>query len=217
MNNQKSAPLACKPPNRSPLTVAAVALLLAGCASGNLTGLGGSASYACAAPLGVRCTSVSGTYANATQGEAAAPPPRPSSSPATSKAPSPISTAGRTISGIAQAPQPSDVEYLRSSARILRLWVKPWEDSDQDLHDQGYVYVQIDPGRWLIDHAQRRIRDAYAPLRPPPRPAQSVGSQDGSASTPPTSRLSFPSPAGPRPVPLPAQPGTGSPSTDSTE
>jgi conjugal transfer pilus assembly protein TraV len=58
---------------------------------------------------------------------------------------------------------------LRSSARILRLWFKPWEDADRDLYDQGYVYVQIDSGQWLIEHAQRQIREAYAPLRPPPR------------------------------------------------
>ena len=35
------------------------------------------------------------------------------------------------------------------------------------MYDQGFVYVQIDNGRWLIDHAQQRIRDAYAPIRPP--------------------------------------------------
>ena len=64
---------------------------------------------------------------------------------------------------------------LRSSARILRLWFKPWEDADRDLYDQGYVYVQIDNGQWLVDHAQRQIRDAYAPLRPPPKGAASAG------------------------------------------
>ena len=41
------------------------------------------------------------------------------------------------------------------------------EDYRPDLYDQGYVYVQIDAGQWLIDHAQRQIRDAYAPIRPP--------------------------------------------------
>jgi conjugal transfer pilus assembly protein TraV len=50
---------------------------------------------------------------------------------------------------------------------LLRLWFKPWEDADHDLYDQGFVYVQIDNGHWLIDHAQQRIRDAYAPIRPP--------------------------------------------------
>ena len=74
---------------------------------------------------------------------------------------------------------------LRSSARILRLWFKPWEDADRDLYDQGYVYVQIDSGQWLVEHAQRRIREAYAPLRPPPRGAAS-GSEpkEGNAAVP---------------------------------
>jgi conjugal transfer pilus assembly protein TraV len=58
---------------------------------------------------------------------------------------------------------------LRSQARLLRLWIKPWEDADGDLYDQGYVYVQVDNGQWLIDHVQRQIRDAYAPLKAPPK------------------------------------------------
>ena len=56
---------------------------------------------------------------------------------------------------------------LRSPARVLRLWVKPWEDADGDLMDQVYVYVPVDNGRWLVDHAQRQIRDAYAPIKAP--------------------------------------------------
>ena len=56
---------------------------------------------------------------------------------------------------------------LRSPARVLRLWVKPWEDADGDLMDQLYVYVPVDNGRWLVDHTQRQIRDAYAPIKAP--------------------------------------------------
>ena len=82
---------------------------------------------------------------------------------------------------------------LRSSTRILRLWFKPWEDADHDLYDQGYVYVQIDNGQWLIDHAQRQIRDAYAPLRPPLKSAAQVGDAKASAALP-VNRLSAPNP-----------------------
>jgi conjugal transfer pilus assembly protein TraV len=75
---------------------------------------------------------------------------------------------------------------LRSSARILRLWFKPWEDADRDLYDQGYVYVQIDSGQWLIEHAQRQIREAYAPLRPPPRgTGPAIDPKDGATAPPP--------------------------------
>ena len=76
-------------------------------------------------------------------------------------------------SGIAPASEPAAglAQPLRSQARVLRLWIKPWEDADGDLYDQGYVYVQVDGGRWMIDHVQRQIREAYAPLKAPPKPA----------------------------------------------
>jgi len=55
---------------------------------------------------------------------------------------------------------------LRSQARVLRLWTRPWEDADGDLWDQGYVYVQVDAGRWQIDHVRQRIRDHVRPATP---------------------------------------------------
>ena len=140
---------------------------LTGCTS--MAGLGGSSSYACKAPEGVACESVSGTYANAlrnnlpSQRHAAAQvatrPAQQASSPAF------IAAIPRTA-GVSPTPV-----ALRSPPRILRLWFKPWEDADSDLYDQGYVYVQVDSGRWQVDHMQRLIRDAFAPVKAPPRAA----------------------------------------------
>lgn len=149
-------------------------LALSGCMS--MSGLSGSSSYACKAPEGVTCDSVSGTYANAVQNNLPSQRQRrgaPGSSErsdslepsmAAASAPAPM-TAATTV-GL----PPTSVS-LRSAPRILRLWFKPWEDADHDLYDQGYVYVQIDAGQWQIEHVQRQIRDAYAPLKPPPRAA----------------------------------------------
>jgi conjugal transfer pilus assembly protein TraV len=145
-----------------------MAVMFIGCTS--MSGLSGSSSYACKAPDGVTCDSVSGTYANAIhnnlpsqRSRAAASSLQPGGAP--QPAPSrPASAVPTALAAASVSPTP-----LRSSARILRLWFKPWEDADRDLYDQGYVYVQIDNGQWLIEHAQRQIRDAYAPLRPPPR------------------------------------------------
>lgn len=189
------------------------ALALAGCTS--ISGLGGGSGYACKPPAGVTCDSVSGVYAKAqadrspgrrgpeaplgaiqTAPLAPSPPPSPSPSPAL-----PPRVAMFALPVPAQAPP---VSSLRSSARVLRLWVKPWEDADGDLIDQSYVYVQVDAGQWLIEHAQRQIREAYAPVRPPARgtnPARAVGN---SAAEPGPAR---PSPAGraaPAPAPAPA-------------
>ena len=148
-----------------------VGAMLAGCTS--ISGLTGSSSYACKAPDGVTCDSVSGTYANAVQNNLPSQRSRAAvhALPAAAAGSAPTRAAEPTqmaMSSVSAAP-------LRSSARILRLWFKPWEDADRDLYDQGYVYVQIDNGQWLVDHAQRQIRDAYAPLRPPPKGAASAG------------------------------------------
>ena len=160
--------------------------LLAGCA--NITGLDASSEYACQAPLGVQCESVSGTYANALRNALPAqrPPRAPSAAPMTAPPAGPA--AMRATSAAARAPggieAPPAVQPIRSQPRLLRLWIKPWEDADRDLHDQGYVYVQVDSGRWLVDHAQRQIRDAYAPVRPPRRPAATAPADEATAQRP---------------------------------
>lgn len=160
---------------------------LSGCV--NLSGLSGETQYACAAPEGVACQSVSGTYANAihqnlpSQRRAAAGKTqigegsgqRADQSLMGVNKPAPTRQPIRPgIAPTAQAePTQADPDgltlgALRSQVRVLRLWTKPWEDADGDLWDQGYVYVQIDDGQWQIDHVQQQIRDRYAPLRPPP-------------------------------------------------
>lgn len=150
----------------------ATAILLAGCA--NFSGLGGESKYACKAPEGVACDSVSGTYANALQNNLPGQRQQAQRQPASDSVAAPPAAMHRVplIPLIAMAastgsPQPAATVSLRSQARILRLWTKPWEDADGDLYDQGYVYVQVSAGQWLIDHVQRQIRDAFAPLRAP--------------------------------------------------
>ncbi len=168
------------------LRLGTVCLLLPLAACMNMSGLGGDSKYACKAPDGVACDSVSGTYANALHNNLPSQQARrsarhqkegseESSSPTVRR---PISSTTANAPGMAVTPTP-----LRTQSRILRLWIKPWEDADGDLYDQGYVYVQVDNGQWQIDHVQRQIRDVYAPLRPPPKPATETNSEPG-ASTP---------------------------------
>ena len=63
--------------------VVAGAMALAACT--NMSGLSGSSSYACKAPDGVICDSVSGTYANAVQNNLPSQKPR-AVAPATKEA-----------------------------------------------------------------------------------------------------------------------------------
>ena len=167
------------------LRIGTLCLLLPLGACMNMSGLGGDSKYACKAPEGVACDSVSGTYANAIHNNlpsqrakrSAAPRKEASeANPPESALPAPSSVATGDADTVV-TPSP-----LRSQARLLRLWIKPWEDADGDLYDQGYVYVQVDPGRWQVEHVQRQVRESYAPLKPPPRAAGASGDATSSAS-----------------------------------
>lgn len=147
----------------------AALIALSGCMS--MSGLGGDSKYACKAPEGVTCDSVSGVYANAVANNLPGQRKRQASdgdvhAERRASRPAAVPRASLPAAGSSSSREASSA--LRAQARYLRLWVKPWEDIDGDLYDQAHIYVQIDQGRWQIDHIQQRIRDAYVPLRPPP-------------------------------------------------
>ena len=175
-------------------------IVLGGCASA-LSGVGGTESYACKAPIGAQCTSVSGVYANANgsaisrsnasisakvdllnlridheaqrpQGPLAMP-----SVPVAIQAHQPDSNGTVTTvqeSGATvgtMASQPTPA--LRSPPRVIRLWIAPWEDADGDLHDASFVHVVIDTGRWLIERVRPAPRSRTDMATPPIAPTRS--------------------------------------------
>lgn len=143
-------------------------LALAGC--GSFSGLDASTQFACKAPDGILCESMSGIYANAVAQNL----PGQRVHRDTGNNPQVATTA----SAPAVLPRPlSSGTPIRSPARVLRFWIAPWEDSDGDLHDQSYVYLAVDTGRWVIEHNRRRIQDTYRPVRPP----SSSGAVEGAA------------------------------------
>ncbi len=132
------------------LRITALCLLLPLGACTSLSGLGGDSKYACKAPDGVACDSVSGTYANAIHNNL--PSQRAQRSVTVQKEVSaeiPPKASERAASSVASSDSGTVVmtSPLRSQARVLRLWIKPWEDADGDLYDQGYIYVQVDNGQ----------------------------------------------------------------------
>jgi conjugal transfer pilus assembly protein TraV len=162
---------------RRPVLVIPLALTLAGCAS-SMSGIGGTERYACRAPEGAQCISVSGVYASSLRGAFAAPPPKVLTEPA---AAAPAATYGATplapVYAAASTPSP---ETIRSKPRILRVWFAPWEDSDGDLHEGSTVHLLVDAGRWLIERvrpATSRRSFAVTPPAvsssepPPPKPS----------------------------------------------
>ena len=137
---------------------------LGGCS--NLSGLGGSAEFGCKAPPGVPCMSVSGVNANERAGNL--PSQRVTSSAANlADSAAPSSTSSRPalvpVSDAAAGGFTPPLGALRSDPTVIRIWIPPWEDADGDLVDQSYVYLQIDSGRWLIEHNREAIRKTFAP------------------------------------------------------
>ncbi len=199
-----------------------MALALGGCAS-VLNGVGGSERYACRAPVGAQCTSVSGTYANggAPNGRVIQVPDHmlgPITAPTliatAQKDPGVTDHSQATDSTTALAATPPVVAAaaeptLRTAPRVLQMWVAPWEDSDGDLHEATRVHVLIDQGRWRIE----RLRPTHSSS-----PIHSSSAQASPLSTmvpmvPPTrwvrppSRPAMPvNPAAPGPASASAQP-----------
>lgn len=131
---------------------------LSGCSS--MSGFDAKSEFACKAPDGILCESMSGIYANAQAKNL--PGQRVN---ARGEAPVELSQA-KAGSNVMTKPIYSGTP-IRSAPRLLRVWFAPWEDTDGDLHDQSYVYLPVDSGRWLIEHNRRRIQDNYLPVRAP--------------------------------------------------
>ena len=149
--------------------------LLTGCAS-SLSGVGSTESFACKAPIGAQCTSISGVYANAaafghsaiheslwlSQGLLATNIPEGSSGKSPSQ-----SVVGALTMPVPVAASSPDPAALRSPPRVLRLWIAPWEDADGDLHDASFVHVVVDTGRWLTERVRPAPRSRLDMAKPP--------------------------------------------------
>lgn len=173
---------------RHTIALVAVAAALAGC--GSITGLTGQTEFACKAPEGVPCTSMSGVYENIRAGNVPgqhAPQPSPASAakhgqstpaaaasprePLSLESPPTVATAAQAQPGaFPRVPPtllntPSSGAPIRTPERVLRIWIAPLEDREGTLHDQRYVYVQVERGQWLLQAFQDAGSRVYAPVR----------------------------------------------------
>lgn len=175
----------------------AAAGMLAGC--GSISGIGGVSEFECKAPKGVPCMSMSGVYENVRAGnvpgtggaEVVSGPARVEVNTAEGQvnpvgngvqvalsAPGSLPTAAQAQPGAFAKVSPTTMNVpasgtpLRTPERILRIWVAPMEDTDGTLHDQRYMYVQVDRGQWLLQAFQESGRRTYAPVKRLPSQAE---------------------------------------------
>lgn len=164
------------------LALVAISSLFTGCAS-TMSGLGeSSSSFACKAPEGVTCKSVTGIYSNAAQHNLPAQMVKSKDTTAVKIEdkspkinsyyddklrgeqlakldPSKANTLSKMPPSLMTTPQSGDP--IRSLPLTLRIWLAPWIDADGDLHDQHYVYSTVHNGEWLIEANQAAIKDKY--------------------------------------------------------
>jgi conjugal transfer pilus assembly protein TraV len=173
------------------LAAIAVGTTLVGCSSTGISGLGGEAKLACSAPTGVSCMSVSGLYVNATkgtlpsmrvgaekgQGDAAQNTPADnspsfgegwsnsnvSSAPAAAEPSAPKRPSSGLLSP-ALMDAPFSGTPLRSAPKVMRIWIAPLTDTDEDLHDQRLLYVTVHTGKWSLEANKVSIERQFRPV-----------------------------------------------------
>jgi len=116
---------------------------------------GGSSTFACKAPDGVTCTSVSGVYANKDQivrSQRRGGNDRGEGDPVQRQSGSPINGFLPVTTGTP----------LMSETKIMRIWFAPWKDTENDMHDESMVYTVRAQGHWLVDEHNTRLQKSNA-------------------------------------------------------
>ena len=52
-----------------------------------------------------------------------------------------------------------EADAYRESAKIMRIYVSPWEDEVGDLHMGGHIYSEIEPRRWRVGQRVQDVQD----------------------------------------------------------
>jgi conjugal transfer pilus assembly protein TraV len=186
-----------------------ITTLLAGCSS--LSGVGGSSSLSCPLPNGALCKPITEVY-KMPVGQKGASPEATSSVATNTLA---VAQGGAVANGIPLPTAPGLTRYvpstiassaetrvtpssgppIRSAAKMLRIWLAPYEDDEGALRDHGYMYVMVDPGKWQVEHNQQRIMKQYAPINAPKNTPNSMSKQGADTSATPARSGLPPSPS----------------------
>lgn len=144
--------------------------------------------YACNAPEGIPCMSIGEVYKKSIGGTLPATRPASQGSTLPAAAGKPNETA---MAPATPAPYPIPLTPgtpIRRDPAVLAVWFTPWVDSDGDFHDQSYLYMVTDPGRWLL-HENRGMPDEprrFRRLAPPARQPVAPDASDSRAAPPMT-------------------------------
>ena len=162
------------------LTLVAPLAALAGCGTTALTGLYGAESqFSCKAPKGAACLTMDEAYHRSVEGRLPAASPAAGSEGAA--APGEAAAAQTARLSPAAHTAASAGTPLRSAPMQLRIWVAPWEDAHEALHDQSYIYLPVHAGRWMLEAVRDNAIQAFRRVRAPAQPRSAAGGQPSAA------------------------------------
>jgi conjugal transfer pilus assembly protein TraV len=73
-------------------------------------------------------------------------------------------TTGQPRTSQATVPSIEQPIPIRTQAKVMRIWMAPWEDDDGDLHADGYLYTEIESRRWNLGERFKSPGAAISPL-----------------------------------------------------
>lgn len=71
---------------------------------------------------------------------------------------------------------------VRTPAKVMRIWIGPWEDDAGDLHMAEHVFTELEPRRWAIGDPAPRATQTLQLISPSTHPAP--GGATNAASAP---------------------------------
>lgn len=137
------------------MAVLTVSLLLQGCSVFSL----GQSNFSCPGGVdGVHCKSTREIY-QATQSTDTVKPDNPGIG--SDKTPKQVVSLQSNPVPVPTIEQPIPI---RTQAKVMRIWVAPWEDNDSDLHADGFIYTEIEERKWNLGGRFKSPNPVISPL-----------------------------------------------------
>lgn len=129
-----------------------VVLLLTGCASSLNTA--GTGEFSCPGMPGVMCKTPGDVY-KMTQGDTL---------DVSALAPKKSIPADR-VSQLAPANDAHTPMPIREPAKVMRVWIAPWVDKNDDLHWPSYVYTELQQRKWGFGAPDFKAMNVIVPYK----------------------------------------------------
>lgn len=140
------------------IKIALIAAILQGCSSLGI----GKSDFSCPGGIdGVRCLSARQVY-EATESSDYVKTRAEENQTGANKQSVPV--VARVGSAQVAVPRIGQPVPIRTQAKVMRIWIAPWEDNDGDLHANGYIYTEIERRKWNLGQPFNSPGTALSPL-----------------------------------------------------